>query len=97
MKFSFFRLPGPWKLQIISLQLSNTFKHSGNPAFYWWCDLIVFLCVGRIRGTQYLSPHGVPIDLLDRLLIVSTSPYDEKEVKQILKIRYGLVLSSLLW
>ncbi|KAK7098346.1 ruvB-like 2 [Littorina saxatilis] len=43
--------------------------------------------ITRIRGTQYLSPHGVPIDLLDRLLIVSTSPYEEKEVKQILRIR----------
>ncbi|PVD33439.1 hypothetical protein C0Q70_04695 [Pomacea canaliculata] len=41
----------------------------------------------QIRGTQYMSPHGVPIDLLDRLLIVSTSPYEEKEIKQILKIR----------
>ena len=26
----------------------------------------------RIRGTNYTSPHGVPIDLLDRLLIIST-------------------------
>lgn len=43
--------------------------------------------ITRIRGTQYMSPHGVPIDLLDRLLIVSTSPYEEKEIKQILKIR----------
>ena len=42
----------------------------------------------RIRGTNYLSPHGIPIDLLDRLLIVSTTPYEEKEIKQILKIRY---------
>ncbi|OCT70933.1 hypothetical protein XELAEV_180378471mg, partial [Xenopus laevis] len=33
------------------------------------------------------SPHGIPIDLLDRLLIISTSPYNEKETKQILKIR----------
>ncbi|XP_052824029.1 ruvB-like 2 [Octopus bimaculoides] len=43
--------------------------------------------ITRIRGTQYLSPHGIPIDLLDRLLIISTSPYEDKEIKQILKIR----------
>ncbi|XP_076450936.1 ruvB-like 2 [Babylonia areolata] len=43
--------------------------------------------ITRIRGTHYMSPHGVPIDLLDRLLIISTTPYDEKEIKQILKIR----------
>lgn len=40
-----------------------------------------------IRGTSYKSPHGIPIDLLDRLVIISTSPYNEKETKQILKIR----------
>jgi len=43
--------------------------------------------ITKIRGTSYTSPHGIPIDLLDRLLIVTTSPYDEKEIKQILKIR----------
>ena len=41
----------------------------------------------RIRGTNYKSPHGIPIDLLDRLLIISTSPYQEKDLKQILTIR----------
>jgi len=43
--------------------------------------------ITRIRGTNYKSPHGIPIDLLDRLLIISTVPYTEKEVKHILKIR----------
>ncbi|KAK2509947.1 hypothetical protein MC885_014783 [Smutsia gigantea] len=43
--------------------------------------------ITRIRGTSYQSPHGIPIDLLDRLLIVSTSPYSEKDTKQILRIR----------
>merc|ERR1719277_1662993 len=43
--------------------------------------------ITRIRGTNYKSPHGIPIDLLDRLLIISTTPYEEKEIKQILKIR----------
>jgi len=43
--------------------------------------------ITKIRGTSYASPHGIPIDLLDRLLIVATNPYEDKEVKQILKIR----------
>ena len=29
----------------------------------------------------------MPIDLLDRMLIISTTPYTEKEVQQILHIR----------
>jgi RuvB-like protein 2 len=43
--------------------------------------------VTRIRGTDYVSPHGIPIDLLDRLLIISTSAYTEDEISRILKIR----------
>ena len=43
--------------------------------------------ITRIRGTKYRSPHGVPIDLLDRMIIISTQPYEEKDMKQILKIR----------
>lgn len=43
--------------------------------------------ITRIRGTNYQSPHGIPIDLLDRLLIIATSPYTEKDTKQILQIR----------
>lgn len=41
----------------------------------------------KIRGTSYKSPHGIPIDLLDRLMIISTQPYDESEVRRILEIR----------
>ena len=43
--------------------------------------------ITRIRGTNYKSPHGIPIDLLDRLLIISTVPYSEKEIRKILHIR----------
>ncbi|KAL4402145.1 RuvB-like protein 2 [Malassezia pachydermatis] len=41
----------------------------------------------RIRGTRFTSPHGIPIDLLDRILIISTKPYTETEVREILSIR----------
>ena len=43
--------------------------------------------ITRIRGTNYKSPHGIPIDLLDRLMIISTAPYSETETKRILEIR----------
>lgn len=43
--------------------------------------------ITKIRGTNYRSPHGLPIDLLDRLLIITTSPYTEDEVGRILSIR----------
>jgi len=43
--------------------------------------------ITTIRGTDYKSPHGIPLDLLDRLLIISTSPYSDEDIKKILKIR----------
>jgi DNA helicase TIP49 (TBP-interacting protein) len=43
--------------------------------------------IAQIRGTNYKSPHGIPIDLLDRLMIISTTPYSEGEIRKILKIR----------
>lgn len=41
----------------------------------------------RIRGTTYLSPHGLPLDFLDRVVIVSTQQYTKDEIQQILAIR----------
>merc|ERR1740127_225275 len=43
--------------------------------------------IAKIRGTQYKSPHGIPPDLLDRLMIISTTPYSEDEMRKILTIR----------
>ncbi|MCE4625852.1 MAG: RuvB-like helicase [Desulfurococcales archaeon] len=41
----------------------------------------------RIRGTDVTSPHGIPRDLLDRLLIITTRPYREDEIRDIIRIR----------
>ena len=46
--------------------------------------------IAKIRGTQYKSPHGLPLDLLDRLMIISTTPYSEEEMRKILTIRCDL-------
>jgi len=41
-----------------------------------------------IRGTEdVVAPHGIPIDLLDRLLIIRTLPYTIDEIKVIVRIR----------
>ncbi|KAK5937958.1 RuvB-like protein 2 [Knufia obscura] len=41
----------------------------------------------RIRGTDYRSPHGLPLDFLDRVVIISTQQYSAEDVSQILAIR----------
>ena len=43
--------------------------------------------ITRIRGTDIEAPHGMPLDLLDRLLIITTKPYKADEIREILKIR----------
>mmetsp|Transcript_4731 Transcript_4731/g.7722 ORF Transcript_4731/g.7722 Transcript_4731/m.7722 type:complete len:497 (+) Transcript_4731:81-1571(+) len=43
--------------------------------------------ITNIRGTEYKSPHGIPLDLLDRLMIVSTDPYTHEEILKILSVR----------
>ena len=40
-----------------------------------------------IRGTDMSSPHGIPVDLLDRLVIIRTLPYTPQEIVQILALR----------
>jgi RuvB-like protein 1 (pontin 52) len=52
---------------------------------------IVILATNRgiceIKGTDMKSPHGIPVDLLDRLLIIRVMPYSLEEIVQILAIR----------
>ena len=56
--------------------------------------------LATIRGTEYdgpsasgsggegiVSPHGVPIDLLDRCMIVKTMPYARPDIKKVLELR----------
>ena len=43
--------------------------------------------VCQIRGTDVLAPHGIPVDLLDRMLIIRTLPYSSDEMVQILSLR----------
>jgi len=51
-----------------------------------------------IRGTEdIMSPHGMPLDLLDRVMIIRTLPYSAEEMRQIIELRAhseGITLSS---
>lgn len=41
----------------------------------------------EIRGTNILSPHGMPLDLIDRIMIIRTLPYGIEDMIEILRIR----------
>ncbi|QOU21255.1 RuvB-like protein 2 [Brettanomyces bruxellensis] len=43
--------------------------------------------ISKTRGTNYMSPHGLPLDLLDRTIIIKTEPYKEDDIEKILSIR----------
>merc|ERR1712072_784265 len=43
--------------------------------------------VCTVRGTETIAPHGIPLDLLDRLIIIRTYHYSLQEIVQILSIR----------
>ncbi|XP_059473151.1 ruvB-like 1 [Neocloeon triangulifer] len=41
-----------------------------------------------VRGTEDIfAPHGIPLDLLDRLLVIRTLPYSRPEMEQIIALR----------
>ncbi|KAN0062370.1 RuvB ATP-dependent DNA helicase pontin [Thecaphora frezii] len=49
-----------------------------------------------VRGTEYegsgsatgiVAPHGIPLDLLDRCMIVRTLPYESEEIREVIKLR----------
>lgn len=41
----------------------------------------------QVKGTELSAPHGMPRDLLDRIMIIRTLPYSQDETIQILRIR----------
>ncbi|CAG8728776.1 2208_t:CDS:2, partial [Gigaspora rosea] len=52
----------------------------------------------QVRGTEdIVAPHGIPVDLLDRILIIRTLPYTLEDIRSIVQIRAkteGLTLSE---
>lgn len=56
---------------------------------------IVILATNRgmctVRGTDdVIAPHGIPVDLLDRLLVVRTLPYPLEQISSILEVRASI-------
>ena len=52
-----------------------------------WVPVCFLLAHALYRGTELNAPHGIPLDLLDRLMIIRTLPYSQDEMVQIVRIR----------
>merc|ERR1712137_826669 len=41
----------------------------------------------QVRGTEIVAPHGIPRDLMDRLVIIRTLPYSVEDMMHVISIR----------
>lgn len=54
--------------------------------------IIVTSCIFR-GAEEIVSPHGIPIDLLDRLLIIRTLPYSNSDMIQVFYLNINIKLN----
>ncbi|HEC96327.1 MAG TPA: AAA family ATPase [Euryarchaeota archaeon] len=83
-------IPGVLFIDEASLLDIETFAFLNRALEQELSPIIIFATnrgVTKIRGTDAVAPHGMPLDLLDRLLIIVTRKYQEDEIREILKIR----------
>lgn len=83
-------IPGVLFIDECSLLDIETFAFLNRAMESELAPIIIFATnrgVTRIKGTDLKSPHGMPVDLLDRLLIITTKKYSSEEVKRILELR----------
>ena len=83
-------LPGVLFIDECSMLDIETFAFLNRAMEQELSPIIIFATnrgMAQIRGTDQVSPHSLPLDLLDRLLIINTKPYSAKEIKKILEIR----------
>lgn len=83
-------LPGVVFIDECSMLDIETFSFLGRAMEQELAPIVIFATnrgITTVRGTDLRAPHGMPLDLLDRLLIISTRPYTRNEILEILKIR----------
>jgi len=83
-------LPGVVFIDEVSMLDIETFAFLNRAMEQELCPILIFATnrgLTNVRGTDIVSPHGIPLDLLDRLLIINTKPYTKEEIRKILEIR----------
>jgi len=85
-------LPGVVFIDECSMLDIETFAFLNRALEQELAPIIIFATnrgFSTVRGTDMRAPHGMPLDLLDRLLIINTKPYGRDEIRKILEIRAG--------
>ena len=57
--------------------MSNTVR---NDLLFYGKSFLYFI---DFSGTEILSPHGMPLDLLDRIMIIRTLPYGMEDMTEV--------------
>jgi len=83
-------LPGVVFIDECSLLDIETFAFLNRAMEQDLAPIIIFATnrgVTEIRGTTIKAPHGMPLDLLDRILIINTKPYSGEAIRKIIEER----------
>lgn len=83
-------LPGVVFIDECSMLDIETFSFLNRSMEQELSPIVIFATnrgITSVRGTDLKAPHGMPLDLLDRLLIIATKPYSRDEILEILRIR----------
>jgi TBP-interacting protein len=83
-------LPGVVFIDECSMLDIETFAFLNRAMEQELAPIIIFATnrgFSTIRGTDVKAAHGMPLDLLDRLLIINTKPYEKEEIRKIIEIR----------
>ncbi len=83
-------LPGVVFIDECSMLDIETFAFLNRALEQELSPIIIFATnrgITTIRGTDIKAPHGMPVDLLDRLLIINTKSYSANEIRKIIEIR----------
>lgn len=77
------------KIQMFNIECFSFLNSALESKLYPIIVMASNCSMATIRGTNYLSPHGLPVDLLDRMLIISISmgPYEEEAVGHIVQLK----------
>jgi RuvB-like protein 1 (pontin 52) len=78
-----------WRRQVHMLDI-ECFTYLNRALESSLAPIVIFATnrgVCAIRGTDMQSPHGIPVDLLDRVVIIRTLPYTPQDMVRILAVR----------
>jgi TBP-interacting protein len=83
-------LPGVVFIDECSMLDIETFAFLNRALEQELAPIIIFATnrgFATIRGTDIKAVHGMPLDLVDRLLIINTKPYGKEDIRKIVEIR----------